>query len=242
MAVVYRYALRIDVREGLRERLSSWLEKVATGFICVYEEGHPNPSQQSGDARGSGEFDLGLGRAPIQDPSNPHVHLIIDSDKKQQALRSSFVRAFAEWSGNTAYSLKLCDDDYHAYIRYICKGAGVGDAPVVWYRQGLLYTDALIQEAHAKFYVNQAAVLENARLKRKLESTGIVEQVERECKKKKIKSHDRDGIARVYIRLYRDARKAINVFAAKAVVNTVSLLLDEGTSAEDLLAAKIADI
>lgn len=242
MATIYRYALRVDVREGLRERLSSWLEKVATGYICVYEEGHANSSQESRNAGGSGEFDLGLGRAPIQDPTNPHVHLILDSDKKQQALRSSFVRSFAEWSGNTAYSLKLCDDDYHAYIRYICKGASSGDAPVVWYRQGLLYTDALIKEAHEKYYVNQAAILENARHKRKLESTGIVEQVERECKKKNIRSHDRDGIARVYIKLYRDARKAINVFAAKAVVNTVSLLLDSGTCAEDLLASKIADI
>lgn len=90
------------------------------------------------------------------------------------------------------------------------------------------------------YWVNNESLIENSKKRAKVEKESIVDQVEKEAKKKGLKGHDRVEIAKIYIRMFRDARKGINVFAARAIVNTVSCLL-EG-SAEDLLAVKIADL
>lgn len=209
-----RYALRLDVfdTDTFRKRVSDWLSASANAFLCVKELSN----------------------------DNHHVHIIMDSVKSIKVLRSSLTRAFPECVGNKGYSLKVCDDDYDAYIRYICKGGSVDDPPVVWVKQGLRYSAADIADAHAKYWVNNAALVENSKKRARVEKESIVEQVEKEAKKRGLKGHDRVELAKVYIRMFRDARKGINVFAAKAVVNTVSCLL-EG-SGEDYLASKIADL
>lgn len=211
MASVLRYAIRMDVIDSMRQRISDWLSANGNGFICVKEV--------SGD--------------------NHHVHIILDSVKAIKVLRSSLVRAFPECVGNKGYSLKVCDDDYDAYIRYICKGEP-GVPPVVWCKQGLHYTAEHIESAHERYWVNNEALQENARKRVKVEKENIVEQVEKIAKKEGLKGYDREGVAKVYIRLFRDARKGINVFAARAVVNTVCCLLDG--SGEDHLAQKIAEL
>jgi len=209
-----KYALRVDVFDGFKPRLLAWLSTVALGWICAYEcEG-----------------------------LNKHVHLILDSALKIQALRSAFCRAFTECVGNKSYSLKVCDDDHDAYIRYICKGPEKEVPPIIWSRQGLLYTDDGIKEAHAAYWVNNEALKENSKKRKAVEKENIVEQVEKKAKELKLKSYDRVGVARVYIRMFRDARKGINVFAAKAIVNTVCLLLEGGDASETALANKIADL
>ena len=207
-----RYALRVDVVPGLRPKLSEWLSGVAQGFICAREV--------EGD--------------------NEHVHLIIDSDRNIKQLRNSFTKKFPECCGNKGYSLKVCDDDFEAYIRYICKGASKESPPDIWCRQGLFYTEQMIVDSHSKYWVNHSALRENARKRIRVEDGNVVEQVEKEAKRLGLKGFDREGVAKIYIRLFRDARKGINVFAARAVVNTVCCLL-EG-SGEDLLASKIADL
>lgn len=209
-----RFALRLDVEDNdsWRKRISDWLSGNGNGFICVKEV--------SGD--------------------NHHVHVILDSVKSIKVLRSSLTRAFPECVGNKGYSLKLCDDNYDAYIRYICKGEDVNTPPNVWVKQGLKYTAEDIHDAHQKYWVNNEALIENSKKRAKVEKESVVEQVEKEAKKLKLKGHDRVDVAKIYIRLFRDARKGINVFAAKAVVNTVCCLL-EG-SGEDYLASKIADL
>lgn len=211
MASVLRYAIRMDVIDSMRQRVSDWLSANGNGFICVKEV--------SGD--------------------NHHVHIILDSVKAIKVLRSSLVRSFPECVGNKGYSLKVCDDDYDAYIRYICKGEP-GVPPVVWCKQGLQYTAEHIENAHERYWVNNEALQENARKRVKVEKENIVEQVEKICKKQGLKGFDREGVAKVYIRLFRDARKGINIFAARAVVNTVCCLLDG--SGEDHLAQKIAEL
>lgn len=212
-----RYALRVDVHDVTKDKLSTWLSANCNGWICAYEEAKDE---------------------------NKHVHLILDSVKTLKAVRSSFVREFPENAGNKGYSLKLCDDDFAAYIRYICKGNSKTEPPVIWSRQGLLYTDEAVQDAWQKYWVNNASLEENRAKRAKVEKESIIDQVERLCKSKGVRSHDRCEIAKCYIRLFRDARKGINVFAARAVINTVSLLLDgeENSSAENLLANKIADL
>lgn len=212
LSMAARYALRVDVVEGLKDKLSEWLSSVATGFIVARE--------LEGD--------------------NDHVHCIIDSTKSIKQLRNSFTKKFPECTGNKGYSMKVCDDDHDAYIRYICKGKDKDTPPEIWTRQGLDYTEAALQEAWKKYWVNNAALKENAKKRTRVETANIVEQVEKESKRLELKGFDREGVAKVYIRLFRDARKGINVFAARAVVNTVCCLLDG--SGEDHLAQKIAEL
>lgn len=207
-----QYALRLDVGEETKAKLSSWLSKTCDGWIVAYEE--------AGD--------------------NKHVHAILSSHKNLKQLRNALTYSFPENAGNKGYSLKVCDDDHDAYIRYICKGESEEEPPVIWSRQGLLYTDDVINEAWKKYWVNNAALVENSAKRRKVEKESIVEQVEKAAKKAGLKGYERVEVAKIYIRLFRDARKGINVFAARAVVNTVCCLL-EG-SGEDFLAAKIADL
>lgn len=209
-----KFALRADVFEGFKARLIAWLSVVALGWIVAFET--------------AGE--------------NRHVHLILDSCYDIKKLRNSFTHAFKECVGNKGYSLKLCDDDFDAYIRYICKGDDKDTPPVIWSRQGLGYTDAAIKLAHEMYWVNNDALIANSKKRKAVEKENIVEQVEKESKRLGIKAYDRVGVARVYIRLFRDARKGINVFAARAIVNTVCLLLDNGDSSETMLAQKIADL
>lgn len=200
----------MDISEDQKDKVIQWINKF-DGYILVREVA----------------------------PSGAHCHAILDAHKDLKSVRNSFTRAFPELIGNKAYSLKECNDDYDAYIRYICKGDSKEIAPVVWGRCGLLYTDAAIAEAHEKYYVNQEAVIENAAKRKKIDKLNLVEELEKACKAKGYTS--RKEISLEYIRRYRDARKGINVFAAKAVVNTVWCLL-QGDHAEEELAHKIAEL
>lgn len=209
---VLRYAIRLDVQEHMRKRVSEWMSSNGNAFIVAYEV--------SGD--------------------NKHVHAILDSVKSIKQLRNSLTHAFPECVGNKGYSMKVCDDDYDAYIRYICKGISAEEEPVIWCKQGLKYTAQDIVDAHAMYWVNNQAIQENAKKRARVEKESIVEQVEKAAKKAGLRDYERVEVAKIYIRMFRDARKGINVFAARAVVNTVCCLL--GDSAEDHLAQKIADL
>lgn len=208
-AVQAHYALRMDYEEADRQDLSAWLSSAGGAFLCVFETA-------------SGE--------------NPHVHAVIYSEKKLAALRKSFQRSFPGKNGNGAYSLKICDDDVDAYMRYMCKGASRDDPPVVLFQQGLDYTPELVEAAHGRYWVNADAIKANKR-KRVVCST-IVEELEKLCKDKGVRS--RDAIALEYVRLYKDGRKAINIFHGRGVVNTVAVLLDESGDVAQSLAAQIA--
>lgn len=213
--MVRRYALRADVTDSFREKLTKFLSKVAHGFIVAFE---------------------------TKDGENPHIHAIFSSDKTLKSIRNHFTRICDEHKGNEMYSLKQCDDDWEAFIRYICKGESKDKAPTIWMRQGLDYTDLVIKRAHEAYYVNQDAIITNSKRRKKVETGNMVEQVERICKERGYKSYEREEIAQVYMDLYRDARKGINVFAARAVVNTVCLLLEAPECQRKNLAQKIADL
>lgn len=210
---MYRYALRVDVREGFKAKFLAWLPTIAIAWICVYE---------------------------ADSIENRHVHLILDSEKDIKKVRNSFTKKFPDCSGNKGYSLKLCNDDFDAYIRYICKGTSVDEPPVLWGFQGLDYTKEVIADAHRMYWVNNESLKANAKKRARVEKESIIDQVEKESKKLGLKEYQREDVARVYIRLFRDARKGINVFAARAVVNTVCLLLEGGDKSETTLAQEIA--
>lgn len=209
-----RVALRVDVPaiQGFKQKFISWVSKF-DGYIVAHE-------------------------APTVE--NKHVHCIIETKKSEKAFRSAFVREFPECVGNKGYSLKVCDDDYEAYIRYICKGESEIVPPDIWACNGLLYGPQVVEQAHKKYYVNQAAVIENRKKEKEVSKLKPVELVERECKRMGVQGFDREGIAKMYLRLWRDARKPINVYAARAVVNSVCLCLSD--SCEQSLASKIAEV
>lgn len=208
----YSYALRADLSAAIVANLASWLAAVATCYFVVKE---------------------------VANGENPHVHMYFESDKKLAALRKDFVRKFPDNVGNAGYSLKECDDDVEAYGRYCCKGPDKETMPDVFCRQGLKYTDEWVKDMHDQYWVNNDSIMSN---KRKRAAMGnVVEKVELECKAKNIRWDDRKAIALEYVRLYKAAVKPINVFYARQVVNTVSVLLDPSGSAEDRLAIEIAD-
>lgn len=208
---MYRYALRADSTDGVRENLVAWLVAVATTYFVVKEN---------------------------HDGENPHVHAYLESDKKLPALRKDFQRKFPGNQGNAGYSLKLCNDDVEAYGRYMCKGADRDTLPDVVARQGLVYTDEWVESMHEQYWVNNDALNTNKRKRAKLGN--VVERLELECKTKGIKWEDRSAIAREFVSMYKSAAKPINVFFARQVVNTVSCLLDDTGRAEEHLASEIA--
>lgn len=206
------YAIRVDVTDADRDALSRWCSANGSAFLCVYEEAADE---------------------------NPHVHIVLFSSKTIRAIRESFRRTFTEKTGNGAYSIKVCDDDTDAYMRYMCKGKSADDQPEVWFRQGLEYSVGAVVDAHERYWVNNDALTRNRRARQR--TGNIVEELERVCKAKGVTKNDKVAIAREYIRMYRDARKGINVYQARAVVNTVVCLLDDNGEAEEFLAAQIAN-
>lgn len=207
-----QYALRMDYNRDVdRGALSNWLSSNAGRFLVVFE---------------------------TAEGENPHIHAIFYSEKKLAALRASFKRAFEDKVGNGAYSMKECTADFQGYIDYMCKGTSADDGPVVEMRQGIEYTEEAIDAAHGRYWVNNEALMA-ARRARNVRMD-VVEVIEKECKEKGVRSHDRAEIAKIYIRMKVSAKKGINVFQARSVVNTVSVLLDDTGNREEELAAEIA--
>lgn len=168
---------------------------------------------------------------------NQHVHVFFVSDSRVAALRKAAQRL---WTGNGSYSLKECAEDYHDYLVYLCKGESESVKPVVVARQGLDYTEEWVEARHAEYWVNNAKIVENRQKRKRLRESNIVEKVEEAAKNLGLRWTDREEIAKVYIRMYKDCRKGINVFHAKSVVNTVACLLCEDESAVNDLACRIA--
>jgi len=210
------YAFRMDYdRASDKSRLSDWFSANASNFLVTYEEA---------------------------DGENPHVHAIFISDKSIAALRASFKRSFEDKRGNGAYSLKQCTEDPDSFVNYICKGSSEEDGPVVEFAQGFEYGDDRVAAAHEEYWVNNASLKASAKA-RAATRGNMVEVVEKLCKEEGVRPYDRKGIARVYIREMKKARKPINIFAARAVVNGVVVALDDDSSgaSEDIVSA-IANI
>jgi len=224
---VSRFALRLDVpadpeaRLRFKGQVDTWLLQNCKAWILALES---------------------------HEGENPHAHAILDSSKKIKDLRNTLVYALgfgakgSRHGGNAAYSLKACTDDPTDYLRYICKGESEAEGPRIWSRQGLEYGEEAIREAHANYWVTNAALKENSAKRRKLAATTTVEALEKLCKQKGYKGFDRVSVANEYISMYCAARKPINLYAARAVVNTVCCLLDLGDQAKASLASRIADI
>jgi len=206
------YALRCDFDyDGDKQRLSDWLSANADSYLVCYEE---------------------------VEEENPHIHAVLYSSKKLDALRKSFKRQFEDKRGNGAYSLKACTGDVDSYVAYICKGVDRETGPRVVCAQGIEYGADGVDDAHGRYWD------ENQRLRASADARAVmkgnmVEAIEKLCREQGVRAYDRKGIARVYIREMKRMRKAINVFAARAVVNGVSVALDDedGGATEEVVIA-----
>jgi len=210
--IVFNYALRIDLDGVDVAAINDWLASVADNFFVVRED--------PGD--------------------NAHCHAFVRSDKKLPAVRKSLQRFLSGDRGNAAYSLKLCAEDYDGYLRYLCKGDSSSELPSVVGRRGLDYTDAWVKDQHAAYWCNNAAIVAARQKRKKISASTMVEKLEERCKEADIPwSRNRD-IAKEYIRMCKEQKKAINIHAARAIVNAVQVLLCPDDSAAEDLAIAIA--
>lgn len=211
MALAKHFALRMDILSPEDvTSISEWLNGVSSNHFVVREHG--------------------------SDSENPHMHAVLFSAQKIASLRQSFRRKFPQHTGNSSYSLKECNEDVEAYGRYLCKGGDRESMPDVVCRLGMDYTDEWVKAMHDQYWVNNDALVSNRRKR----AMNMVERLELECKEKQIRWTDRKAIAMEYVRLQKDARKPLNSFAARAAVNTVSVLLDDSGEAAEQLAIEIS--
>lgn len=159
--------------------------------------------------------------------NNPHYHVVFRSAKRIATLREAVRRGVPE-QGNGAYSLKKCGPDVERLEQYVCKGLDAESLPELVMQQGIEYTAERIKELHDKYWVENRQIQENRLKRKRLRGLTMVEIVEEEAKHKGIRATSataREDIAEIYIRKQMEARKPINLYNCKGIVNTVHCLL-----------------
>lgn len=173
--------------------------------------------------------DIGTGYLAVREggSDNPHVHIVVAWDKTTRGFRKNFLTRFPSCNGNASYSITEVKDEAK-YHRYICKGEGEGTPPTIVARNGMLYTEDWIEQQHAAYYVNAP---------KKRPAGRLLDTVFDTCKEAAYDWHDRQGIAREYIRECIRRKTGINTFQAKSAVNLITCLLCPTEAAiEDLIA------
>lgn len=161
---------------------------------------------------------------------NPHLHVHLRTDRSLNAVRLAFKRKFTEHVGNGHYSIKLCDSDVSGYDRYMAKGGGEDDDPIIIARQGVEYTMEWVQQQHVDYWCVNAELM--AKRRRKM-GGNVTDQLLQRCLDKGIKG--RGGIGNEYLSLCLESNRSINIFAGKAAINTVWLKLCDTSEARDTL-------
>lgn len=150
---------------------------------------------------------------------NEHWHWLLEDGRKRKihAIRVSLTREVQELNGNGAYSLSECRD-LDKYERYLCKGESEGAGPEVAWSYGLRYTPAYLEELHTRYW-------DANRNLRKRRTTGVMDYVIDECKRRNLNWNDRSDIGEVYIRELVARDRPINTFAVKSAVNLIQVKL-----------------
>ena len=197
---VFPYAIRVDeLDDGIRAGLLALLAACCTAYLVVRETvAHVNP----------------------------HYHVFCHSVEKIKVLRNKFRTHLPQVLGNKSYSLKLCEDDFEPYLRYLCKGESSELPPDVVARHGLDFTEDRIARLHEAFWVNNAEIATQRQKRKRLQGATVAEKLYEICLHKGIRYSQREQIAREYIRLCKAANKTISIYYAKSVLNIVQLKLD----------------
>lgn len=166
------------------------------------------------------------------DGENPHYHAVLHSERKIQAIRMALKRTLGV-AGNGDYS---CAEvrDLEKYQRYIMKGPSADVMPEIVVTHGLEYGDVEWQQATHDAFWEEAAAMSK---KRKLEP--IMEYTYRECTAQGVAYHQRERIAKIYIRELISRNKPINTFAAKSAINLIQCKLCPDDSALDNLVSSV---
>lgn len=194
-----RFSLRWNVAAGDVIPLKLWLSKECSNYLVCRE----------------------------LPESNDHCHVFGVCDRTFKGLQANFRRSFPQHIGNEWYSLKECDAEVYDYLKYICKGVDANTPPVIVCHQGIEYTQSYLEELHAGYWVCNEELTKNSKKRDSLKLRGnVVEQLELQCKQAKLDGSDRTAVAKLLVQKYVEARKPVNVFQAKSVVNTVCALLN----------------
>lgn len=199
-----QYAIRVDIKNGSTDDIVRWCDRTGGAYLIVREGGD----------------------------ENPHVHVIMESDREIRILRQDLKRQLSWLAGNGDYSMATVRDT-DKYERYCCKG-DENSPPLVVARMGVRYSDSFLEERRNQYWQEQKDY--KARQKRKgLHSATIVEKVEEVCKKEGIRWDKEREIGRVYLGLLSEGKKAVNTYQLRAVVRGVQLQLAPGDEAIDYL-------
>lgn len=163
---------------------------------------------------------------------NEHWHWLLEvSAKNVQTFRVLLTRTVPELKGNSAYSATEVAD-LAKYERYMCKGDSEGQKPEVVWTQSVKYTPAKIDELHAAYW------LENSKLKKRKVGS-MLDYVVDEAKRQNVSWRDRKALSLIYVREVKARARPLNLFAARATMNTVQMLLCPNDTMEDEFAEQI---
>lgn len=152
------------------------------------------------------------------DATRTHLQGWIRCDLKQQALRARLKKAFPECVGNKGYSISLVKD-HEKYARYILKGTKEEIADIVCYC-GLQIDEEYLQAEHRAYWSTHGKPSKSNR--------SIVEDVEEWATSQKwpdVFDRRRDVAQRV-CDVITARKKAMNLFYARGVYNTVMYRMD----------------
>lgn len=165
--------------------------------------------------------------------SNPHYHVVLHSTRKLPAIRTALKRAMPSLRGNGSYSVTAVRD-LAKYQRYMMKGDSKEVMPQVVASYGMAYSDLSWQEEMHDAYWAEAEDLKRKRSKAPIQSS-IYEQ----CTAEGVEWHQREKIARIYIKELVSRDKPINIFSLRSQINLIQVKLCPDDSAIDNLVSSI---
>lgn len=186
--MAYVYAIRIDGQ--FTDPIKQFFEKDGGAYLVVKE---------------------------LED-SNPHMHGVLHSDRKPQAVRMAIKRAIPG-AGNGAYSCAPVKD-LDKYQRYMMKGASKETGAEVLASYGLEYGDPEWQAtAHEAYWE------ENDRISKRRKLENIDDVVVELVRQAGIDWSNREKLAEVYIRELSSRNKPINLFSLRSKLNLLQIKL-----------------
>lgn len=165
---------------------------------------------------------------------NPHIHAYVRTTLSARNLRNKIVRAsWRAGTGNGSYSMKICDPTKRdQYAAYCCKGSAKDEVPCIVWLSGWLYQESWVHDMHKRYWEA------NHQLRAMPKTGNLVTKLLGLAKEQHVPWADKTRLAELFIEMQIANNKPINVFAAKAVCQTVSCLLcPDGQGVKELAVA-----
>lgn len=165
--------------------------------------------------------------------SNPHYHVVLHTTRKLPAVRTALKRAMPGLKGNGSYSVSAVRD-LPKYQRYMMKGDSREVQAHVVAGHGMEYSSLQWQEETHDAYWDEADSIT-----RKRKSEPLMNSIFAQCTAAGTEWHQRDKIARIYIKELVSRDKAINIFALKSQINLIQIKLCPDDSALENLVSQV---